>query len=151
VALVLAIAALIFLVVFLAVPALQRNQRDDGRRRDIASIVNAATTYYSNMNTWWATNETAYSMAVDGKITKGATFGKYIDTLSNGISTVLAKTVQNSVPTTWTPSSETEIVVWPGLTCGTAPGLAPVKGSGRTAAVIGKLESGSSTYCQSVN
>jgi len=41
VALVLAVAALIFLVVFLAVPALQRNQRDDARRRDVATVVQA--------------------------------------------------------------------------------------------------------------
>lgn len=46
VVLVLAIAALIFLVVFLAVPALQRSQRDTQRRADVgrlhAAIVNDA-------------------------------------------------------------------------------------------------------------
>ena len=48
VALVLAIGALIFLVVFLAVPALQRNQRNDARKRDISSVVEAVASYASN-------------------------------------------------------------------------------------------------------
>ena len=39
VALVLAIAGLIFLVVFLALPALQRSQRDTARRQDVAKGV----------------------------------------------------------------------------------------------------------------
>ena len=50
VALVLAIAGLIFLVVFLAVPALQRNQRDDARKRDVSNVVEAVTNYVSNQN-----------------------------------------------------------------------------------------------------
>ena len=50
VALVLAIAALIFLVVFLAVPALQRNQRDDARKRDVSNVVEAVTSYTANKN-----------------------------------------------------------------------------------------------------
>ena len=41
VALVLAIAGLIFLVVFLALPALQRGQRDTARRQDAGRIVSA--------------------------------------------------------------------------------------------------------------
>jgi prepilin-type N-terminal cleavage/methylation domain-containing protein len=48
VALVLAIAAVIFAVVFLAVPALQRNQRDDARRRDLASAASMLQTYLTN-------------------------------------------------------------------------------------------------------
>ncbi|MBP9489769.1 hypothetical protein KBE88_03345, partial [Candidatus Saccharibacteria bacterium] len=39
VVLVLAIAGLIFLMVFIALPALQRNQRDTQRKNDIARIV----------------------------------------------------------------------------------------------------------------
>jgi prepilin-type N-terminal cleavage/methylation domain-containing protein len=48
VALVLAIAALIFLVVFLAVPALQRNQRTDARKRDTSNVAMVLTTYLGN-------------------------------------------------------------------------------------------------------
>ena len=47
---VLAIAGLIMLIVFLAVPALQRNSRNTQRRNDIASILSAATEYLNNNN-----------------------------------------------------------------------------------------------------
>lgn len=48
VVLVLAIAGLIFLMVFLALPALQRSQRDTQRRDDMSRITAAVTTYKSN-------------------------------------------------------------------------------------------------------
>ena len=41
VALVLAIAGLIFLVVFLALPALQNSQKDTARRQDVGRVVSA--------------------------------------------------------------------------------------------------------------
>lgn len=48
VVLVLAIAGLIFLMVFLALPALQRGQRDTGRKSDVSTVVSALQTYLSN-------------------------------------------------------------------------------------------------------
>lgn len=48
VVLVLAIAALIFLIVFLAVPALQRGQRDTQRRNDVSRMVAQLQSYQSN-------------------------------------------------------------------------------------------------------
>ena len=48
VVLVLAIAGLIFLMVFLALPALQRSQRDAQRKRDVAVIRAAVENYRSN-------------------------------------------------------------------------------------------------------
>lgn len=48
VVLVLAIAALIFLVVFLAVPALQRSQRDTQRRADVGRLHTAIVNYAGN-------------------------------------------------------------------------------------------------------
>lgn len=48
VVLVLAIAGLIFLMVFIALPALQRNQRDTQRRNDYGMLSSAITTYASN-------------------------------------------------------------------------------------------------------
>ena len=41
VVLVLAVAGLIFLMIFLALPALQRSQRDTERKQDIAMLVTA--------------------------------------------------------------------------------------------------------------
>lgn len=50
VVLVLAIAGLIFLVVFLALPQLQRSRRDTQRRSDVGRILAALETYASNNN-----------------------------------------------------------------------------------------------------
>jgi prepilin-type N-terminal cleavage/methylation domain-containing protein len=48
VVLVLAIAGLIFLMVFIALPALQRSQRDEARKRDVSSVAAAVTNFTSN-------------------------------------------------------------------------------------------------------
>lgn len=48
VVLVLAIAALIFLMIFIALPALQRGQRDTARRNDANAVVGAIGTWKSN-------------------------------------------------------------------------------------------------------
>jgi len=50
VVLVLAIAGLIFLIVFLAVPALQRNRRDTQRRSDLSRFVAQLENYAANSN-----------------------------------------------------------------------------------------------------
>ena len=47
---VLAIAALIFLIVFLAVPALQRNSRNNAIKHDAANVLSAISTFESNNN-----------------------------------------------------------------------------------------------------
>ncbi|HEX6416135.1 MAG TPA: type II secretion system protein [Candidatus Saccharimonadales bacterium] len=48
VVLVLAIAGLIFLMVFIALPALQRNQRDTQRKNDLSRVQTAVQNYQSN-------------------------------------------------------------------------------------------------------
>ena len=48
VVLVLAVAGLVFLMVFVALPSLQRSQRDTQRRQDIARVVTALTQYQAN-------------------------------------------------------------------------------------------------------
>ena len=48
VVLVLAIAGLIFLMVFIALPALQRSQRDTQRGNDISRLITGITQYQSN-------------------------------------------------------------------------------------------------------
>ena len=50
VVLVLAIAGLIFLMVFVALPALQRSQRDTQRRQDYADLASAISSYMTNNN-----------------------------------------------------------------------------------------------------
>lgn len=64
VVLVLAIAGLIFMMVFLALPALQRSQRDTQRKTDLSRAITAVTNYTSanrgNLPTSWATFTTQY-------------------------------------------------------------------------------------------
>ncbi|MDO4271420.1 MAG: type II secretion system protein [Candidatus Saccharibacteria bacterium] len=76
VALVLAIGALIFLVVFLAVPALQRNQRNDARKRD-QSIVAAAVAQFTSTypNEWISNTVFPGTNVVDWKTGKGCVEG----------------------------------------------------------------------------
>ena len=50
VVLVLAIAGLIFLMVFIALPALQRSQKNTSRKSDLERIVAAINSYQSNNN-----------------------------------------------------------------------------------------------------
>lgn len=50
VVLVLAIAGLIFLMVFIALPALQRSQRDTQRRQNMTALAEAVTNYQGNNN-----------------------------------------------------------------------------------------------------
>lgn len=50
VVLVLAIAALIFLMIFIALPALQRGQRDTQRRSDVGTFVSQLSSYATNNN-----------------------------------------------------------------------------------------------------
>ncbi len=94
VALVLAVGALIFLVVFLAVPALQRNQRNDARKRDQAQVVEAITSYIANnpASPLVDADDVVYK---DGK-GQGSSYGKYIDTLSNN--TEIVKVVAGDIP-----------------------------------------------------
>lgn len=147
VALVLAIGALIFLVVFLAVPALQRNQRNDARKRDISNVVEAVTDYNSNnptqglQETWTPYEETSSG------IKKGDYLGKYLDTLSSNIKKVdiLA---QGSLPGTPDANTAEQIFVVKSSQC---DGLHGVKNApGRKSAVVGTVENnkGYEFYCQ---
>lgn len=127
VVLVLAIAALIFLMVFIALPALQRNQRDTARKND-ASAVAAALNNYRSQNR--------------GSFTglDSAELQKYIDRLDQ-----YEKTGVTVSTGTLNPAKET-IVVRTGVKCPT--GVAPAatfnvtgaSGTARTAAVSVALE-----------
>jgi len=101
VALVLAIAALIFLVVFLAVPALQRNQRDDARKRDLANIVQALTTFGANNSGQSVTGTTVYGG------TSNSNLSTYVDSLSNNINYISVKGAPQSASGTGTGTTTT--------------------------------------------
>ena len=76
VVLVLAIAGLIFLMVFIALPALQRSQRDTQRRDDMARFISQLAQYQTNNNRRVPGSATANALT-DWQ--KTLTNGKYTD------------------------------------------------------------------------
>ena len=69
VVLVLAIAGLIFLMVFIALPALQRGQRDSQRRDDVARVNTQLQNYQSSARGSVPTSTTAFGTFVSNYIT----------------------------------------------------------------------------------
>ena len=126
VVLVLAIAGLIFLMVFIALPALQRSQRDSGRKND-ASTVSAAVQSYSSNNRGNMPEESS-------------DIRSYIDDLSQ-FDDANSVVVQDSAD--GKPNDE-QIFVFPGRTCGDNGDTE--NGSSRQSAVVVKLEAGSDVY-----
>lgn len=137
VVLVLAIAGLIFLMVFVALPALQSGQRDTARKDDIGAISSALSNYTANNRGTWP----------DGpKLTSAAT------NISGNTTSITVVTY--TAPVTFSPT-DGQVRVYTGAKCGTAntagTGYGVVQGSARQAAVITRLEaSGGSAFCQDV-
>lgn len=128
VVLVLAIAALIFLMIFVALPALQAGQRDTARKND-ASIVSSGVTKYVSSKRESVTSATP-----------AADLREYIDDLDQyEIDSVNIAAVGD------TPDAN-EILVVPAAQC--AGDVAEdTSGSNRKAAVIILLDNGTNTYC----
>ena len=135
VALVLAIAGLIFLVVFLALPALQRSQRDTARRQDAGRIV-------SGLQNCMADNQGSLDScyaAVNGPV---STTGGY---LGGKLSQITSVTVPPALSVPTTPGSNTEAVINKGGVCSGTTATASGNTS-KNASVLVKIESGS-FYC----
>jgi hypothetical protein cdiviTM7_02704 len=98
VVLVLAIAGLIFLMVFLALPALQRSQRDTQRKNDASRLRAAVTDYTSNNRgalPWTAAGAIAKDSAfLTNYVLKGSSFN---DPSTNDQYTVEAKDTKSRV------------------------------------------------------
>jgi prepilin-type N-terminal cleavage/methylation domain-containing protein len=149
VVLVLAIAGLIFLIVFLAVPALQRGQRDQQRKQDVGRVVAAVQDWKSNHR---GANPTATDLAgpaVAGSVTAGAFYtgigdGSSFEDPSGG--------PYKFVTTYGTGKDNTvngELLYAFGNICNSSGNAMTTTGAGaRNFAVLMKLESGDS-YCQS--
>lgn len=138
VVLVLAIAGLIFLMVFIALPALQRGQRDTARRNDVSTVAAAVNTYRTNNKGVLPT-------------TAGQVQGN-IETLNQYANTDV--TVNTTNPATAT-ASVTSIVVYNTRKCGTVSGATVTLAAGTTrgAAVVTGLENNGTTvqgFCQDI-
>lgn len=133
VVLVLGIAALIFLMVFIAVPVLNRNQRDTARKNDL-SIVSAAVTNYTNANRGaWPTTDKLKSFL-------GSDLSKYTD----------KDKVSISKNDSEVKLEDTQIRVVSGMVCGESSATVQKlnKGTSRQFAVVVLLEGGPTHFCQ---
>lgn len=129
---VLAIAGLILLIVFLAVPALQRNARDTSRKNDISRILGATQEVVNNHNGDVTSLTTANITAAAGSL------GYYTATAIAGVA---------AAPGAATNGDTTDTVhVWTGATCGTGTDFGKaVTGTARQIAITYKIESGGGT------
>lgn len=128
VVLVLAIAGLIFLMVFVALPALQRNQRDTARKNDASTVVAAINSFKSNSR---------------GELPDQGELIDYVDTLSEYDKEDAISVRDNAA----LPSEDgfDEILVIEGHKC---DGGKAVPGTSRQMAVLLRLESGNgAVYC----
>ena len=135
VALVLAIAGLIFLVVFLALPALQRSQRDTARRQDAGRII-------SGLQNCMADNQGSLAScytSINGSVgTTGYLGGK--------LSQITTIDTTKSLPPAATDKTTANVVQ--GGTCSSAT-AATIGDTSKNAAVLVNIESGTS-YCASL-
>lgn len=135
VVLVLAIAGLIFLMVFVALPALQRNQRDDARKREIARALAAVTDYRSNTRGGEPNaNLAAFAGYVDGKVA-----GTAVEMGGSGYKIVFNTNASSA--------DQDTIVIGLGQKCSDEAGKF-TKGSGKQIAAMMELESGNAKFCQ---
>lgn len=130
VVLVLAIAGLIFLMVFIALPALQRSQRDQARKQDVTNVSAAVTSFTSNNR---------------GKFPDNGQIDTYVTNKSDNTTTVsvnATKGAQSVKP------DDGIVIVTEGSVCGTsAPDKQDLeKGTTRQFTVVTKLESGNGSY-----
>jgi prepilin-type N-terminal cleavage/methylation domain-containing protein len=129
VVLVLAIAGLIFMMVFIALPALQRNQRDTARKNDVSSVSSAVTTFTSNNR---GTFPTTAQLADYSK-----------DVSDNTTSIVMGNPGAGNIS-----PADGVVTVTQRATCGTSTSSSQtlLAGTTRQFTVVTKLESGGGAY-----
>ena len=139
VVLVLAIAALIFLMVFIALPALQRNQRDTARKQELQKVVAAVTTWQSNHK---GASPTSSDLEA---------FAKYLDASVSGSSITLATTdlsFSNALTTGNGGADKTKMILATGTGCSADGTKFAAPQNSRQAAAIVQMENGDAFFCQ---
>jgi prepilin-type N-terminal cleavage/methylation domain-containing protein len=139
---VLAIAGLILLVVFLAVPALQRNARNTQRTEDAGNILSSVSEYIANNNGQLPSGSggsaSALTMGASGSNTIPVNLGYY--TAANVSVTTFTSGATN------TTTNDT-IVVMKAATCSTTTTGDPATASTRSFVILYTLET-SSKQCR---
>jgi len=142
VVLVLAIAGLIFLVVFLALPALQRSQRDTQRKSDLGRFMSQVTNYSSNnQGSLPGATSAAWNTFVGNYLTNNNQ--SFSDPQSGSTYTV---TYSSTAPTSAVTLTAGNINVYAGSICGGSFGAQSGGGSRTFAALIYEEQGG--YYCQ---
>ncbi|HEY1064063.1 MAG TPA: type II secretion system protein [Candidatus Saccharimonadales bacterium] len=130
---VLAIAGLIMLVVFMAVPALQRNSRNTQRKNDVSSLLGAVNEFTSNSNG-------SMPVAADlGTVMGLGKTGFYSGTGTGAGQITLLTGAQAALPST---AAGDRLVIVTGAKCGTSG--ATVAGAARSVAIQYVIEGSSS-------
>lgn len=140
VVLVLAIAALIFLMVFIALPALQRNQRDTARKQELGKVVSAVTT--------WQSNHKGASPAAN----QAADFAKYLDATADANGKIALTTTDVVIVGAQTSghssADKSTIALATASGCGTDGASFAAPSNSRQSAAIVQLENGEAYFCQ---
>jgi prepilin-type N-terminal cleavage/methylation domain-containing protein len=142
VVLVLAIAGLIFLMVFIALPALQRNQRDTQRRSDVGTFVSQLQSYSTNHKGAVPASSTDLKGFMTGYLKSDEGGFKDPSTGEAYAATYDLATADNL------PKTPGAITYRDKATCSDSGDGMVASTNARSAAVVMKLE-GSGYYCQS--
>jgi prepilin-type N-terminal cleavage/methylation domain-containing protein len=152
VVLVLAIAGLIFLMVFIALPALQRSQRDSARKSEVGTIASAITSYQSN-NRGSAPTATQIGQYITGNTSAALESGATVIVRATTYTAPITLTA--NLPATANAADNVlyadQIKVYFGYKCDPSSNASLIRGTSRQAAVAVALESGpsvGSVYCQ---
>jgi prepilin-type N-terminal cleavage/methylation domain-containing protein len=138
VVLVLAIAGLIFLMVFIALPALQRNQRDTQRKNDMGRLQTAIVSYTSSNRGALPATDAAWQAFVPAYLTTGG--DSFIDpsgaTTAQGDATTYVLEGPSITPvlaTTYSNGGQNMIYYSPRSTCGASSDTITAAGSRKVA------------------
>lgn len=161
VVLVLAIAGLIFLMVFIALPALQSGQRDTSRKQDVGSIATAVNSYIANNRNKLPAAGVSSAATLGAYTASSGKWSNYLEPVSGAITSVnVVGAVGSGNPATLTTGAaasnlkdgNAQVVF--GARCGeTVAGTnatqAFTRGSDRQYVVVTLLETGGGTpFCQ---
>lgn len=149
VVLVLAIAGLIFLMVFVALPALQSGQRDTARKQDVGNVGTAINNYSSANRGKIPTTQQLSGNAA------GTPGGGFLSSVSDNVSSVVIFGTQAASASEGPKTAEDGVInVYIGTRCGDVDGsdkeqVNVTAGSARQYTMITLLETGGGqAYCQ---
>lgn len=132
VVLVLAIAGLIFLMVFIALPALQGSQRDTARKNDVSTVAAAVNSYMGNNR---------------GTFPTTATLESYVTNVSSNTTSVVVGTA--GATSVAPEDGVVQVIQRTRCSTSTTTSQALVSGTTRQYTVTTKLEAGNGAYyCQ---